>query len=75
MQSLVVTGYTATLYGTADLPDGTPVTFQMDVCEGFVSGRARLRLSTGYDSGWQGVLTAGSVHRDSPVIRANDTVM
>ena len=58
MQSLVVTGNTATLYGTANLPDGTPVTFQLDVCEGFVSGRARLRLSTGYDSGWQGVLIA-----------------
>lgn len=55
-QSLVVARNTATLFGTATLSDGTPVSFRLDVSQKLVSGWVRLRLSTGYDSGSQPVI-------------------
>ena len=51
LTSLVVSGSTATLYGQAQLANGTPVNFQFDVTAGRFFGTVRLRLSNGYDSG------------------------
>jgi hypothetical protein len=51
LTSLVVTRSTATLYGQAQLADGTTVDFRFEVTASRLFGTARLRLSTGYDSG------------------------
>jgi hypothetical protein len=48
---LVVNGSNATLYGTANLADGTGVSFRLDVSASRVGGTLRLQLSNGYDSG------------------------
>jgi hypothetical protein len=48
---LVANGDQATLWGTAQLADGTSVVFRLDANAGRMSGSARLRLSNGYDSG------------------------
>ena len=49
--SLVVSGQTATLYGSAQLADGTPVDFRLDATTSRFFDSVRLRLSNGYDSG------------------------
>jgi hypothetical protein len=51
LASLVVNGSNATLYGTANLADGTDVSFRLDVSASRVGGTLRLQLSNGYDSG------------------------
>jgi hypothetical protein len=51
LTSIVTGGTTATLYGTAQLADGAPVSFELDATAGRILGRAQLHLSTGYDSG------------------------
>jgi hypothetical protein len=51
LTSLVATRSTATLYGQAQLANGTPVSFRLDVTAGRVFGTVRLRLSNGFDSG------------------------
>ncbi len=53
--SLTVTGIQATLQGTADLADGTPVSFTLDARASDPTPTVRLRLSSGYDSGEQRV--------------------
>ncbi len=49
--ALVVDGQNATAFGTATLANRETVTFRLDVVGGLLNGTARLRLSTGYDSG------------------------
>jgi hypothetical protein len=51
LTSLVATRSSATLYGQAQLANGTTVSFRLDVTTGRFSGTVRLRLSNGYDSG------------------------
>ncbi len=53
LQSLVVNGQQATLFGTAQLVDHTPVTFRLDTTGGLFGGTYRLQVSNGYDSGTQ----------------------
>lgn len=49
--SLVVTGSNATLFGTANLSDGSTVSFQLDVSVSRLGGTLRMHLSNGNDSG------------------------
>ncbi len=51
--SLTVENGQATLYGNAQLGDGTPVSFTLAVDGGTKSATVRLHLSNGYDSGNQ----------------------
>ncbi len=53
LQSLVVTGNHASLFGTAQLADHSAVSFRLDATWNVFSGSYRLRLSNGYDSGTQ----------------------
>jgi len=54
--ALVASGPNATLFGTATLSTGQPVTFRLDATGG-IGGTVRLRLSDGYNSGTLHVLS------------------
>ena len=56
LASLTVETGQATLYGNAQLTDGTPVSFSLAVSQSTPGSTIRLHLSNGYDSGGQTAL-------------------
>lgn len=58
--ALVVSGHDATLFGTVRLWSGQTLEFRLDaVSPGYFGGTARLRLSSGYDSGTLTMMSVG----------------